>query len=289
LSRLILGTVQFGMSYGIANHTGKVSNNQSRGMLNLCRDNNIGMIDTAIAYGESEKCLGELGVNSFKIVTKLPSVPYNCKDVSIWVEDQFNESLLRLGVNSVYGLLLHRSEQLLEKNGQAIYKAMQSLKESGKVEKVGISIYSPNELDKIFHLYDLDLIQSPFNLIDQRLFKTGWMDRLHNKNIEIHTRSVFLQGLLLMAQADIPIKFSQWSSIWTKWYKWLNENDILAVDACLAYPMSFSQINRVVVGADNISQLKQIIKAVSIKSPIKFPNLENGDEALINPSNWSKL
>ena len=289
MSRLILGTVQFGMSYGIANHTGKVSNNQSRGMLNLCRDNNIGMIDTAIAYGESEKCLGELGVNSFKIVTKLPSVPYNCKDVSIWVEDQFNESLLRLGVNSVYGLLLHRSEQLLEKNGQAIYKAMQSLKESGKVEKVGISIYSPNELDKIFHLYDLDLIQSPFNLIDQRLFKTGWMDRLHNKNIEIHTRSVFLQGLLLMAQADIPIKFSQWSSIWTKWYKWLNENDILAVDACLAYPMSFSQINRVVVGADNISQLKQIIKAVSIKSPIKFPNLENGDEALINPSNWSKL
>ena len=289
MSRLILGTVQFGMSYGIANHTGKVSNNQSRGMLNLCRDNNIGMIDTAIAYGESEKCLGELGVNSFKIVTKLPSVPYNCKDVSIWVEDQFNESLLRLGVNSVYGLLLHRSEQLLEKNGQAIYKAMQSLKESGKVEKVGISIYSPNELDKIFHLYDLDLIQSPFNLIDQRLFKTGWMDRLHNKNIEINTRSVFLQGLLLMAQADIPIKFSQWSSIWTKWYKWLNENDILAVDACLAYPMSFSQINRVVVGADNISQLKQIIKAVSIKSPIKFPNLENGDEALINPSNWSKL
>jgi aryl-alcohol dehydrogenase-like predicted oxidoreductase len=289
LSRLALGTVQFGLSYGIANKTGKVNAKESNRMIKLCRGNNIDMLDTAIAYGDSEKHLGELGLNNFKIVTKLPSVPSNCKDIKKWVENQLQDSLLRLGVSSVYGFLLHSSEQLLGRNGVILYNAIQSLKDSGKVEKIGVSIYSPNELDKFIPLYEFDLIQAPFNIVDRRLLNTGWLDRLKNNGIEIHARSVFLQGLLLIEHVDIPIKFSPWNDLWIKWQKWLTDYDISALEACLAYPMSFSQIDRVVIGADSARQLEQILNIAKTTSIVHFPEVSNNNETLINPSNWVNL
>jgi aryl-alcohol dehydrogenase-like predicted oxidoreductase len=289
LNKLILGTVQFGLNYGIANQTGKVSESDSKNMLQICRTNNIRMLDTAINYGDSEKCLGALGVKTFKIVTKLPSIPHNCINIKKWVEGQFNESLKRLGVKSVYGFLLHDSDQLLGPHGASLWEAMESLKESGKVKKIGVSIYSPNELDEIFHLYNFGLIQAPFNLVDRRILKSGWMDLLNKNNIELHTRSSFLQGLLLMAKSEIPLKFSPWNLLWNKWQQWQKENDISAVEACLRFPMSFSQIDHVIVGSDSVSQLKQIISSTSFKNVIEFPDLESDDEALINPFNWVNL
>jgi len=288
VNRLALGTVQFGLPYGIANQAGQVTRTEAKAMLQLAVNNGIDTLDTAIAYGESETCLGEVGTQDFKLVTKL-ALPDGCADVRGWVQEQVAGSLTRLGVRAVYGLLLHRSEQLLGSNGKAFYQALQELKDSGQVQKVGVSIYSPSELEAISKLFCLDLVQAPFNLVDRRLHTTGWLRRLKNDGVEIHTRSVFLQGLLLMPQAAIPNKFAQWGELWKRWHKWLSDYDVSAVQACLSFPLAFSEIDRVVVGADSVNQLEQIIAAAISVSPVDLPDLHCEAESLINPACWSHL
>lgn len=289
MSRLALGTAQFGLSYGIANQDGQVTRSNAKAMLQLAATNGIDTLDTAIAYGESETCLGEVGAQGFKLVTKLPAVPDGCADVSGWVEEQVTASMARLGVNAVYGLLLHRPQQLLESGGETLYHALQGLKEAGKVQKVGVSIYAPCELEALTQRYRFDLVQAPFNLVDRRLHASGWLQRLKNEGVEIHIRSAFLQGLLLMSKGTVPDKFSTWSDLWGKWHDWLSRNNVSAVQACLAFPLSFPEIDRVVVGADSVNQLQQIISAAASVAPDDFPDLQCEDENLINPARWSKL
>ena len=287
--RLALGTAQFGLPYGIANQAGQVTRSAAKAMLGLAAANGIDTIDTAIAYGDSEACLGEVGVQGFKLVTKLPAVPDGCDDVKGWVQGQVAASLARLGVKSVYGLLLHRPEQLLESDGKALFQAVQGVKDTGQVQKVGVSIYAPSELEALTPQYRFDLIQAPFNLVDCRLQTTGWLQRLKDEGIEIHTRSAFLQGLLLMSQATRPAKFSTWSELWSTWHEWLSRHSVSAVQACLAFPFSFSAIDRVVVGADSVSQLGQIIGAATSAAPLDFPDLHCEAENLINPARWCRL
>jgi aryl-alcohol dehydrogenase-like predicted oxidoreductase len=284
--RLALGTAQFGLPYGIANQDGQVTRLAAKAMLQLAEANRIDTLDTAIAYGESESCLGEAGIQGFQLVTKLPAVPDDCAEVSDWVQEQMAASLSRLGVRAVYGLLLHRPQQLLGAGGKALYRTLQDLKESGQVQKVGISIYAPNELDLLTTQYRFDLVQAPFNLVDRRLHTTGWLQRLKEEGVEVHTRSAFLQGLLLMSPAAIPEKFASWSNLWSKWHSWLAHDTASAVQACLAYPLSFPEVDRVVVGADSISQLEQIITATTRVAPIDLPDLHCEAENLINPVRW---
>jgi len=289
MNRLALGTAQFGLPYGIANQGGQVKRSAAKAMLQLAAANGIDTLDTAIAYGESETCLGEVGTQGFKLVTKLPAVPDGCADVSDWVQEQVAASLARLGVNAVYGLLLHRPEQLLESNGKTLYQALQGLKETGQVQKVGTSVYAPNELEMLFTRYRFDLVQAPFNLVDRRLHSSGWLQRLKGECVEIHTRSAFLQGLLLMPQDSIPKKFLPWCDLWRKWHDWLSHHAVSAVHACLAFPLSFPEIDHVIVGADSVSQLEQIITAATRVAPFDLPDLHCDAENLINPARWPSL
>lgn len=287
MSRLALGTAQFGMSYGIANQDGQVTRSVAKAMLQYAASTGIDTVDTAIGYGESETCLGEVGIQGFKLITKLPAVPDGCADVSGWVQEQVTASLSRLGVNAVYGLLLHRPEQLLGPDGKALYRTLQNLKDTGRAHMLGVSIYAPGELEVLTSRYRFDLVQAPFNILDRRLHTTGWLQRLKREGIEVHTRSVFLQGLLLMPQATIPARFASWSELWSKWHAWLSHYKVSAVQACLAFSLAFPEIDRVVVGADSVSQLKQTISAATDVLPNELPDLNCDDEDLINPVRWS--
>jgi aryl-alcohol dehydrogenase-like predicted oxidoreductase len=289
MNRLALGTAQFGLPYGIANQYGQVPRSAAKAMLELAAANGIDTLDTAVAYGESETCLGEVGTQGFKVVTKLTAVPDGCADVSGWVKAQVVASLARLGVSVVYGLLLHRPQQLLESGGEALYQTLQELKKTGQVQKVGVSVYAPGELETLIPRYRFDLVQAPFNLVDRRLQTSGWLQRLKEEGVEIHTRSAFLQGLLLMPQDSIPKKFSPWADLWGKWHNWLAHHTTSAAQACLAFPLSFPEIGRVIVGADSVSQLQQIISAATCIAPDDFPDLHCDAENLINPARWPSL
>ena len=285
--RIALGTVQFGLNYGIANSEGKVSLTAAKEILSVCKVAGIDMIDTAMAYGESELCLGRVGVEGFDVVTKIPSVPVDCIDVVEWITGQVHDSMARLHIESIYGLMLHRPDELFSLRGEEILKALKRLKKTGLVEKIGVSVYSPDELEDLFALHDFDIVQCPFNIIDNRLVTTGWMGRLKALDVEVHVRSTFLQGLLLMSRNRIPKQFETWDFLWDQWHRWLTDNDISAVGACLNYALSHSDIDKVVVGVDSRIQLEQIVAALGVSSSQAFPDISSSDSRLINPSNWN--
>ena len=212
-NKLALGTVQFGQNYGVSGGK-QVSRAEVGRILSYAKLHGINTLDTAIEYGDSEQALGETRVENFKVVTKLPAIPSECESIRQWVKDSVKESLDRLRIPQLHGLLLHRSGDLLGSLGPRLYEALSACKEQGLVRKIGISVYDPNELGTILDRYQMDLLQAPFNVLDHRLETSGWMQRLHDSGVELHVRSVFLQGLLLMAPNLRPRKFKRWNKIW---------------------------------------------------------------------------
>jgi aryl-alcohol dehydrogenase-like predicted oxidoreductase len=285
-SRLALGTAQFGLRYGVANTSGQVSRDEVAAILAFAQSQGLDTLDTAIAYGESERSLGEVGVGQWQIVTKLPAVPESGVDPTSWVRDSVAESLRRLRVPRLHGLLLHRSQDLLGPRADALYAALCALKQRGEVEQIGVSIYGPEELDVVWPRYTLDLVQAPFNVLDRRLETSGWLARLQRAGAEIHVRSIFLQGLLLMEPGNRPAGFARWQLLWERWHSWLSATSITALQACVAFALSRGEVGRVIVGVDGLGQLQQIL--ASAAATISVPDaLISEDLDLINPTRWS--
>jgi aryl-alcohol dehydrogenase-like predicted oxidoreductase len=287
--RLALGTAQFGMKYGISNVSGKVSQEDGKAILKYAASAGVDTIDTAMAYGDSEQVLGNIGVEAFKVVTKLPEVPEHIVDIEGWMTKVVKDSASRLGIESLYGLLLHRPGQLFEPKGFKILSALRLLKELGLVKNVGISVSAPGEFDALFNIYDFDIVQCPFNLVDRRLINSGWLEKLSTAGVEIHIRSSFLQGLLLIPRDSIPSKFKAWNILWDHWDRWLHANKTSPLDACISYVLSFPEITRVVVGVETQSQLAEIIRAASGTSINSYPEISSDVTDLINPANWNVL
>jgi len=287
--KLALGTVQFGLDYGVANTSGKVSRDAVRAIVQRAQQAGMDTLDTANAYGESESVLGHVGVQNWMVVTKLPAVPNGCPDVTQWVKSETMAAMQRLGVTGLYGLLLHRPGQLLEAIGEELFASLQSLKALGLVQKIGVSIYGPAELDALCGRYAFDLVQAPLNLLDRSLVTSGWAHRLQNEGVEVHARSAYLQGLLLIPKDKRHNKFERWHDIWTEWDQWLQATRLTPLQACLRYTHSLDCIDRVVVGVDSVAQLEEAIAAAQgvLLSLPKFKTLQ--DERLINPATWNQL
>ena len=287
--KLALGTVQFGLPYGVANKTGQVEPGTVAAILSHARLAGIDTLDTAIDYGESEQCLGEAGVDGWRIVSKLPACPDACNDVAGWVTGQVQGSLSRLRVTRLAGILLHRPGQLLESKGRALWSALLDLKKDGIVEKAGYSIYEPGELDVLWPEFPPDLVQAPYNVLDRRLRTSGWLQRMNREGVEVHVRSVFLQGLLLMSERDRPQKFARWSRLWAAWDAWLHEQGLSPLQACLGFAMADPNIGRVIVGVDGVHQLEAILSCAETRIA-QCPEMPgSNDPDLINPSCWNSL
>jgi aryl-alcohol dehydrogenase-like predicted oxidoreductase len=287
--RLALGTVQFGLPYGIANQQGQVSPSEAAKILEYAWAKRVDTLDTAIGYGDSEQRLGELGVAHWRVISKLPAFPEPCADVAEWVHESVCGSLRRLRIARLGGLLLHRPHQLLGSQGPALYRALGEVRREGKVEKIGLSIYGPDELDAIWPRYQFDLVQAPFNIIDRRLAASGWLERLRLAGVEVHVRSVFLQGLLLMEAGKRPVVFNRWQALWQQWDRWLKEQEITPLQACLSFALRQPGVDRVVVGVDSLRQVQEILmssEAQAIDPPL---TLVSEVPDLVNPSRWAAL
>lgn len=287
MKRIALGTANFCLSssYGINNS--KVSIDQVAQILKLASSAGVDTLDTAIAYDGSEQCLGEIGVSSWKVISKLPEIPVDTADISSWVEQSVYESLQRLQISQLYGLLLHRPNQLLSPQGKVLYQSLNLIKKQGLVKKMGISIYQQNELE-LCNNFSFDLIQSPFNVLDRNLEKSGWLHKLKKLGIEIHVRSVFLQGLLLMKPLTRPSYFNRWKPLWDEWEQWLVNAELTPLQGCLGYVLSNPNIDRVIVGIDSVEQLQEILAAATTTGTIPSPpdTLYCNDPNLINPALW---
>jgi aryl-alcohol dehydrogenase-like predicted oxidoreductase len=283
---IVLGTVQFGLPYGVANRSGAPDDEQAATILRIARRGGIRMLDTAVAYGDSEARLGEIGVAGLQVMSKLPPLPDDCADVAGWAREQVAGSLQRLRVDRLHGLSLHRPGQLLEARGGELYRALCSLREQGLVEKIGVSIYQPDELERLFAEYRFDMVQSPFNIFDRRLLTSGWIDRLAALDCELHVRSIFLQGLLLMPAGERPSYFNRWRDLLEDWDRWLRKSGVSALQACLGFALAQPGIAKVVVGVDGPAQLEEILLAAEAPALPMPAELSSTDPDLLNPARW---
>ncbi len=286
--RLALGTVQFGLPYGVANQQGQVSPAEAAAIVATAADAGLDTLDTAISYGDSESVLGHIGVKRWSVVSKLPAIPDSAPDITQWVNAQLHASLDRLQIEKLNGTLLHRPEQLLKTRGAAIYEALLDAKAAGLTQKIGVSVYDPAELNALWSTYGgFDLVQAPLNILDRRLITSGWLQKLQAEGVELHTRSAFLQGLLLMPAAARPAHFSRWGELLKRWDAWLTDNNADALEACIAYPLSLDAVSKVVVGVDSVAQLNEILRAAAPGTARDIPDeFECDDSQLINPAMW---
>lgn len=288
MTKLALGTAQFGLTYGIADPQPQMAYLEAKDTVDYAYSHKINVLDTAMGYGDSESRLGEIGVRDWKVISKLPEVPAG-EDVSGWIVSAVHSSLAKLKIESLYGLLLHRPAQLLGDKGLEINAALERLKDEGLVKKIGISIYQPSELESVMSIIEADLVQSPLSLLDRRLITSGWLDRLADKGVEVHARSVFLQGVLLMSPTQRPRKFDRWSGLWGRYHAWVRETGLSPLQACLAYVSSLPQVRQVVVGVNGLNHIQEILQAQTSEPPKWSPELETDDEELLNPLAWLKF
>jgi aryl-alcohol dehydrogenase-like predicted oxidoreductase len=291
MSKIALGTAQFGLPYGISNTHGQVDRAEIEKIWQVARGANITMLDTAIAYGNSEENIGATESIGFDIVTKLPPLSGAETSVTQWAHSQIENSLAKLNRNSVYGLLLHNPADLLAANGDQLLAALINLKRDGLIKKFGVSIYAPTELDSLFSRipnFSPDIVQAPLNVIDQSITSSGWLTLLSKMNIEIHIRSVFLQGLLLQQPSERSVAFSKWSSVFAQFDSWSNAQQMSPLAACLGHVLSYPEVSRVIIGVTSANELGQLITASSgdhVRAP---QSLQVTDIDLIQPMNWNK-
>ena len=289
MNKMILGSAQFGMDYGVSNKIGKISNQEIRNIFHFSQQNYIDTIDTAMSYGNSEHLIGIYNKN-LQVITKLPPMPSKCKDVEGWFSNEINQSLERLRLKNLYGILLHNPDDLLGKNGLKLSNLLTSYKKKGIVKKIGLSIYDFSFIHRYLDVIKVDIVQCPFNIIDQRVINNGLANEMHDIDIEIHARSIFLQGLLLMAEHERPKYFQKWSSLWSKYDVFLDSNNITSIQACIDFVLSNKLIDKFVVGIDSLRHLKEIVELTKHSSKNINPNYNNlssNDSSLINPSLWS--
>lgn len=206
-TKLALGTVQFGLPYGVANVHGQPDEDIVRAILDHAARSGVRFLDTASLYGVSEKVLGRsIAPNvSFDIVTKTPKFyGMTPQAAAALLRETFHRSLERLACPKVYGLLVHDCEDLLGPVGEVLWQEMKSLQMEGKVEKIGGSLYTPEQADALLERFSPGLVQVPLSILDQRLIEGGQLSRLSGHCVEIHARSVFLQGAILMKPENLP-------------------------------------------------------------------------------------
>jgi aryl-alcohol dehydrogenase-like predicted oxidoreductase len=285
MNRIVLGGAQLGLPYGILNGGETLSREEVARILDTAFGHGIDSIDTAIAYGQSESIIGETAQNRFKVISKLPPIPSSVSNVSEWVHAQVDASLSRLKCTSLDALLLHRPQDLTGIHGAELYDAISSLKIEKIIHRFGVSIYEPDELADIIGKFDIDIVQAPFNVFDRRIL--GVIDQLAALNIELHVRSVFLQGVLIAGPAGRPQRFEPWSEHFALFDEWVHSTGMSAMTCCLGFALQQTGVAKLVIGATSAESLAEIIASVPNIHVDVPAHLQSSIEKLIDPRVWS--
>jgi aryl-alcohol dehydrogenase-like predicted oxidoreductase len=283
--KLVIGSAQLGMNYGLFNNK-KISRKEFKKIEKLVINSKIKFIDTAIRYGESENIIGNSKLKNLNIITKI-KIP-NKKNIHIknWALKEISKSLIKLKINKIYGVLIHDYKDLLGKHGKNYLLSLQELKKKKIIKKIGISVYEPQEIKKIWKFWRPDLIQVPLNPLDNRILDSGWVDILKKFKVKIFVRSVFLQGLLINENRSLRINKNE-KIILNKFRNWCYKNNVPLLQACLHFIKQFKKIDYLVVGFNNSNQLKEIIDVFKKKQIIIPKKFSTNKINLIDPRKWN--
>jgi len=190
-------------------------------------------------------------------------------------------------MDTLYGLLIHNCNNLFLPGGEKLLQTMEQLKKKGSVKKIGVSVYSGEQVDFILDNYSVDLVQLPVNILDQRLINGGQLDRLKSQGVEVHARSVFLQGLLLMPLNNVSSWFNPIRKVLEEFHVEAKTRNMSALGMALSFVQSIHGVDKVLVGVNTLEQLHEIINTkLAIVNVTEFSNLSINNPTFINPSNW---
>ena len=283
--KIALGTAQFGLDYGISNPLGQVKKDEIKRILSLALDAGITVVDTASAYGNSERNIGQSGLSqALSIVTKVSSENIHAQVIN---------SLKNLNCETLDAVLFHNCELLLSSSGEDYFSQLEQLKAKGIIKRIGVSVYTPKEFELLSERFNLDLVQAPINWLDQRFIQPEITNRLIEKKIELHARSVFLQGLLLEPTIQKNAYFSQFNNEFSQYNRVINELGCNRLTFALAIiAQKAPHIENAIIGCCSQEQLTQLIDSYCVAKKLTLPSddvlasLASTDLALINPSQW---
>lgn len=284
-SKIVLGTVQFGLDYGINNLIGRLSEEQVFGILDLALRVGIKELDTADGYGDAVNILKKYLIKnprSFDLMSKFTDGGEK-EFLNI-----FNESLVRLGVPYLAVYYFHKFSDFLAFQQ---FDKIRLLKKSGKLNLIGVSIYSNDELEVAVESPELDVIQLPFNVLDRSARKIELLKKAKSQNKRVYARSVFLQGLFFMDPVRLPVKLRPLSEPLLRVRQLASENGMSLHELCLNYVMHKNYIDRVLIGVDSdrhlIENMNSIHANFSDSVARSIENIDVPDVGLLDPRGWN--
>lgn len=293
--KLALGTAQFGLNYGISNSQGQVSHSQVKDILERALSLGINTLDCAGCYGNSEKVLGELPKScNFNIISKIPALTNNETSINKYLQ----RSLMHLQRDKIDVLLFHQANNLItHPKKKQLFKQLQTLKSQNVVKKIGVSVYSPEQLQTVSDNFSIEVAQVPINIFDQRFISKNIINLCQEKQIKLHARSLFLQGLIFIEQERLANYFTPFKdklNAFSLLAKHLNCSTLSLALAIVAQD-SFSYnnvIEQLVIGVCNVEQLTEIVDAYSQATTLNISKnelltLADNRVEFINPSLWS--
>ena len=284
--KLVLASAQLGTNYGILNKK-KINIKEFKKITNLVLRSKIKFIDTSSSYGNSEEIIGSSKLKNLNIISKI-KLPKKIKisNMDFWLQKKIYKSLNSLNVNNIYGLLIHDYKDLLGINGKNYLTCLKKFKKNKIIKKIGISIYSPKELNIIWRFWKPDIVQAPLNIFDTRISDSGWLDILKKNKVEIFIRSIFLQGLLVNDHNNIKISKNLEVHL-NKFQLWCKKKNISKLVACINFIKSFKKVNYVIVGINNCDHLKNIFDIFYSKDRTNLTKKFNTNNLnLIDPRRW---
>jgi len=286
--RFALGTAQFGADYGVSNSTGRVHPDAVREILEAASAAGVDLLDTAHLYGTAEAVLGEASAASaeFRIVTKTPRFDPEGGDGPDRLREAFSRSLRHLRRERVYGLLFHHAADLLSRDGARLWDTASELRDQGRVIALGASVYGPEDAFGIMERFPLDLVQLPLNVLDRRCIDSGLLAALVSAGVEVHVRSGFLQGLLLMEPARVPSHFSPIRALLESYHAARTAAGLTPVEAALGFLRGIPGIARVVVGVTSPEELRECLAAAAGAESMDYARFSCQDLTMVDPFRW---
>lgn len=289
--RLGLGTVQFGLPYGVTNATGKVGVEEAGKIVDFAEQSRLAAIDTAAAYGDSEavlgQCLpprGDVPIVSKTLPIRKPRIGADDLDA---VSRRFHASLKNLGRPCLDGLLVHHADDLLVPGGDALHALLCEWKAKGLVRRIGVSVYDRQQIDALVERFGFpDLVQLPLSVFDQRLVADGTIDLLHGAGVEIHARSVFLQGLLLVDSESLPQYFAPIRDRHAAYLGHLGAHGVSPLAAALGFLRSLPQVAVALVGVLSLAHLQECVAAYDAACSLDLAEFAIADHRFVDPRGW---
>jgi aryl-alcohol dehydrogenase-like predicted oxidoreductase len=285
ISRLALGTAQFGLPYGVSNTSGQVQGAEVKAILKAAKDAGVDMLDTAAAYGDAESIIAEATADlehPFLIVSKTP--PSTDIDAVIAA---VRRSAELAGKNGLDTILVHHPNDLAGNTGDRLWRALHDLVDEGAARRVGLSASFEDRPSYLAARFSPSVMQLPVSMFDQRLVRDGTLAELTTMGVEIHARSIFLQGLLFATAQQLSAPIQHIATCLEARRRLIIARGFSLVEAAMAYVLAQPEISRAVVGVTGLAELNEVLCAAAASPPnLPWDGLAIDDPTVLNPTRW---